>query len=177
MSKVRVWDDEDKWLWPNLPYLLRAHGINREQRYGGVDPGKGVDNDFAAIVAKPLDRETPPLITAQWRAPPVGYIDKHSVVHVAGSEDLLLTLPGPERRSGRIGVWLIYADFLGHDVPRSWPQTPEYDGGILAYFTVTWQGNEDGSIDVVKIEHEVPPSSTGVDWELWWTDNFDTTDR
>ena len=54
MSRVRVWDDDRKWLWPNLPYLLRAFGVEREQRYGGVDPGKGVDNDFAAVVVKPV---------------------------------------------------------------------------------------------------------------------------
>jgi hypothetical protein len=177
MSKVRVWDDEEKWLWPNVPYLLRAHGIAREQRYGGVDPGKGVDNDFAAIVAKSLDRDMTPVITAEWHAPPVGYVDKHSVVHVAVSDDLLLTPPEPEPNSphsGRYGVWLIYADFLGYDVPRSWPQTPEYDGGILAFFTITLRGNDDGSIDIMHIEHETPPSSTGVDWESWWTKTFDT---
>ena len=37
MSKVRVWDAEEKWLWPNLPYLLRLPGQERVERYGGMD--------------------------------------------------------------------------------------------------------------------------------------------
>ena len=52
MSRVRTWDRDQKWLRPNLPFLLRANGIQRHQRYSGFDPGKGVDNDFAAIVVK-----------------------------------------------------------------------------------------------------------------------------
>lgn len=58
MAKVRVWDRDHQWLWPNLPYLLRAHGVERVQRYGGVDPGKGVDNDFAAVLIRSLEDES-----------------------------------------------------------------------------------------------------------------------
>ena len=56
MSKVRVWDSEKKWLWPNLPFLLRAEGIKRVERYGGVDPGKGVDNDYAAVLVRAIEK-------------------------------------------------------------------------------------------------------------------------
>ena len=40
MQYVRVWDADHRWLWPNLPYLLRLHGIERVERYGGIDPGE-----------------------------------------------------------------------------------------------------------------------------------------
>ena len=52
MRYVRVWDTSHQWLWPNLAYLLRLHGLERVERYGGVDPGKGVDNDFAAVLIR-----------------------------------------------------------------------------------------------------------------------------
>ena len=55
MRYVRVWDKDNRWLWPNLPYLLRLHGTERVERYGGVDPGKGVDNDFAAVLMRKYD--------------------------------------------------------------------------------------------------------------------------
>ena len=32
MSRVRVWDVDQRWLWPNLAYLLRLHGKERVDR-------------------------------------------------------------------------------------------------------------------------------------------------
>ncbi len=32
-----------------------CHGKARFERYGGVDPGKGVDNDFAAVLIRAYD--------------------------------------------------------------------------------------------------------------------------
>jgi hypothetical protein len=58
MRYVRVWDKDNRWLWPNLPYLLRLHGIERIERYGGVDPAKGVDNDFAAVLIRKYDKNS-----------------------------------------------------------------------------------------------------------------------
>jgi len=55
MDEVRVWDADEKWLWPNLPYLLRLPGQERIERYGGTDPGKHVDNDFAAVLIRKYD--------------------------------------------------------------------------------------------------------------------------
>ena len=59
MHYVRVGDADRRWLWPNLPYVLRLHGIERVERYGGVDPGKGVDDDFAANFLKLFVRFDP----------------------------------------------------------------------------------------------------------------------
>ncbi len=52
MEEVRVWDAKHQWLWPNLPYLLRLPGQERVERYGGMDPSKHVDNDFAAVLIR-----------------------------------------------------------------------------------------------------------------------------
>ena len=151
MSRVRVWDDDRKWLWPNLPYLLRAYGIEREQRYGGVDPGKGVDNDFAAVVVKPVGANgvNPNLITAEWFGPVGGKVDKRSIVHTALSDDLQWVIPAGNdsaELSGVVGVWLIYADFLESPAPDSWPETPEFNGGALAYFSIRWRVDDDGQV-------------------------------
>ena len=178
MSRVRVWDDDHKWLWPNLPYLLRAYGIERQQRYGGVDPSKGVDNDFAAVVVKPVgsNEVNPDLITAEWYGPAGGNVDKRSVVNVAFSEDLQLSIPaasGSSQQSGIVGVWLVYADFLESRAPVSWPDAPEFNGGALAYFSIHWNLADDGSITIVKVLNEPPPTATGVDWPTWLTTTKD----
>ena len=167
MSRVRVWDADRKWLWPNLPYLLRADGIEREQRYGGVDPGKGVDNDFAAVVVRPLgaladDAE----VTAKWFGPPTGTVDKRTIVHRAFSQDLQWNIPA-ESNSGVLGVWLIYADFLESPVPEGWPAGREFNGGALAFFSIHWAVDGDGKVTIGEIVHDVPPVLTGVDWQDW----------
>jgi len=172
MSRVRVWDDHRKWLWPNLPYLLRAHGIEREQRYGGVDPGKGVDNDFAALVIKPVGSAEvdTDLITAEWFGRAGGAVDKRSIVHEAFSDDLQWAIPVDgdlAAQSGVVGVWLIYADFLESRAPDSWPDTPEFNGGVLAYFSIHWRLDGDGRVAIVKTVNEIPPAATGVDWPNW----------
>ena len=171
MSRVRVWDDDQKWLWPNLPYLLRAYGIEREQRYGGVDPGKGVDNDFAAVVVKPVGSAEiePDLITAEWYGPAGGSVDKRSIVHQAISDDLQWAIPVDvgSQQSGVLGVWLIYADFLESSAPDSWPDTPEFNGGTLAYFAIHWSIDGDGRVSIVKAINKIPPAATGVDWPTW----------
>jgi len=38
MRHVRVWDTEEQWLYPNLPYLFNLHGTGRIDRYGGWGP-------------------------------------------------------------------------------------------------------------------------------------------
>ncbi len=52
MEKVRVWDGDHTWLYPNLAYLFNLHGTDRVGRYGGWDPGKQVDNDFGAVLIR-----------------------------------------------------------------------------------------------------------------------------
>lgn len=192
MAKVRVWDRDEKWLWPNLPYLLRAHGEERVQRYGGIDPGKGIDNDFAAVLIRPIERNssqtkkqetaqsaqprstqsqsTQPMVSAEWHGIDAEKPDMNSIVHMARSDDFIIRLlpSGRQSQSGRLGVWLIYADFLGASLPRNWPAKGEYTGGILAYFEVSWQRNSDGEFRF-DIEHLVPPTDTGFDWAGWST--------
>ena len=73
----------------------------------------------------------------------------------------------PDARHGALGVWFIYADFLESSAPPSWPDSPEFNGGILAYFSIHWQINDDGSIKIVRAENETPPTASGVDWQTW----------
>ncbi len=176
MSYVRVWDADHRWLWPNLAFLLRLHGTERVGRYGGVDPGKGVDNDFAAVLVRKYDgsgeRESEetreaPLVSAEWH--PVGAVnvDRQTVIHTAQSDQFTLHLATPrDESSGRVGVWLIYADFLGSPPPTGWPKEPEYAGGILAFFELRWTTSVAGRPDV-RIEQMVPRRATGFDWERW----------
>ena len=168
MSRVRTWDRNEKWLWPNLPYLLRANGIEREQRYGGVDPGKGVDNDFAAIVVKSsgASLDIAELVTAEWHPPQGDFVDKRSVVHRAISDDLVWSIPDSSD-NGTLNIWLIYADFLDYSPPSAWPSEPEFDGGILSYFSLEWRRLDDGRIEIFQCENTSPHASTGVEWEEW----------
>jgi len=182
MAEVRVWDRNEKWLWPNLPYLLRAHGEERVERYGGVDPVKGVDNDFAAVLIRPLEHKSSgtkeqeparlprPLVSAEWHSVDAGTADRESVVHMARSDDFIVRLSpsGGQSESGRLGVWLIYADFLGEITSRNWPENAEWNGGILAYFEVSWQQSSDGEFEF-DVEHLIPPTDTGFDWASWAT--------
>lgn len=176
MSRVRVWDANERWLWPNLPYLLRLPGKERTERYGGVDPGKGVDNDFAAVLIRSYDsegnesvatRETP-FVSAEWHPEGVrGAVDTHTVVHVARSDDFRISLgDGRVGSAGKLAVWLVYADFFGFDLPTSWPKEPEYAGGGLSYFEIDWRREADGSWDT-KTRSAAPPDNTGFDWASW----------
>lgn len=177
MRYVRVWDAEERWLWPNLAYLLRLHGIERVERYGGVDPGKGVDNDFAAVLIRKYDSDArredddtrrAPLVAAEWH--PIGLsdaVDKFTVVHSVESDEFSLH-PGPteSRPRGRAAIWLIYADFMGATPPPSWPKTPEYAGGALAYFELQWDLTSEPGREVA-VRQLAPRRGTGFDWEEW----------
>ncbi|MDP7015244.1 MAG: hypothetical protein QGG36_05570 [Pirellulaceae bacterium] len=182
MAQVRVWDKDRRWLWPNLPYLLRAHGVDRVERYGGVDPGKGVDNDFAAVLIRPPDDRSPgseerlgapsrqPMVSAEWYPVDAKILDGTSIVHIARSDDFRVR-PSPnggESEPGRLGVWLIYADFLDASLPKNWPSEGEYAGGVLAYFEISWRRSSNGGREF-EIESLIPPSSTGFDWADWST--------
>jgi len=137
MGRVRVWDVDKKWLWPNVPYLLRAHGRSRVDRYGGVDPGKDADNDFAAVLIRAYDQtgqvelaatEEAPLVSAEWHPVGMENVDRQSVVHTARSDEFTLLLGSLEAQQGWLGVWLIYADFMGSPSPATWPK--KLDGPV-----------------------------------------------
>ncbi len=173
MEEVRVWDAQRQWLWPNLPYLLRLPGRERVERYGGVDPGKGVDNDFAAVLIRKYDAqgvvesdetEDAPLVSAEWHAPDAAATDGHSIVHVAKSDEFLLHLGGTPR--GRLKVWVVYADFLYSNPPLAWPREGEWAGGILAYFEVDWETSSADGYQCV-IRHKRPEESTRFEWSKW----------
>ena len=176
MRYVRVWDKDNRWLWPNLPYLLRLHGVERVERYGGVDPGKGVDNDFAAVLIRKFDgsghneseeTKTTPLVAAEWYPVGVGGVDKQTIVHTAQSDEFTLHLNRiVDRPQGVAAVWLIYADFMAAKPPPTWPKEPEFAGGILAYFEVQWDCNESRGHEI-KVRQLVPKRSTGFAWERW----------
>jgi hypothetical protein len=176
MRYVRVWDVEQRWLWPNLAYLLRLHGTERVERYGGVDPGKGVDNDFAAVLIREFDAsgrnergetKDAPLVAAEWYPVGATVADKQTVVHRAQSEGFTLHLGGAaERSQGLAAVWLVYADFMEAKPPAAWPKAPEFAGGVLAYFEIQWDlkaalGHE------INVRQLGPKRSTGFDWERW----------
>jgi hypothetical protein len=174
MARVRVWDDNRQWLWPNLPYLLRATGIQRLDRYGGWDPGKNVDNDFAALLIRAYDASGAelaatakhPLVSAEWHPDdlaPNAEPNRYTIVHVARSDEFLIPL---KTQSGTLKIWLIYADFFGSPVPRSWPKEREFSGGILKFFSVTWSKQSQQGY-AVKIKESIPPESTRFDWKRW----------
>jgi hypothetical protein len=177
MRYVRVWDKDNRWLWPNLPYLLRLHGIERVERYGGVDPGKGVDNDFAAVLIRKYDESGEhedqatargPLVAAEWYPVGVsGEVNKQTIVHTAQSDEFTLHLAGPDAPPrGLVTVWLMYADFMGARLPEAWPKAPEFAGGILAYFELHWDPkSRDGR--EISLRQLVPKRSTSFDWEQW----------
>jgi len=178
MRYVRVWDADQRWLWPNLAYLLRLHGIERVERYGGVDPGKGVDNDFAAVLIRKYDpsgqnesenTKRQPLVAAEWYPVGVAGANKETIVHTAQSDEFTLSLGRTEDQAqGSAIVWLIYADFMGAKVPEGWPKELEYAGGILACFNLQWNlGASQG--EKMSVRQVVPPHSTGFDWERWTT--------
>ena len=176
MSQVRVWDAEKKWLWPNLPYLLRLPGRERVERYGGMDPGKHVDNDFAAVLIRKYDAagktESPdtkqsPLVSSQWYPEPMANTDGNTVVHTAKSDTFVLHLGGENQTArGRIKVWLIYADFFGARIPRTWPKAREWAGGILAYFEIDWETSPGKACRGI-VRHTRPEKSTLFDWDEW----------
>lgn len=182
MAKVRVWDRKREWIWPNLPFLLRAHGTERIERYGGIDPSKGLDNDFAAVLIRPLGLaepgagqtdskdQTAQMVSAEWYPADSAGGNKRSIVHVARSDDFEFIV-GPaagHSQSGEFAVWLIYADFLEASFPHNWPQNQEYAGGILAYFEVNWTRTKDGKF-AFETQSLVPPMDTGFDWQRWST--------
>jgi hypothetical protein len=186
MRYVRVWDRDNRWLWPNLPFLLRLHGTERVERYGGVDPGKGVDNDFAAVLIRKYDEsgthedqatKRTPLVAAEWKPLGVsGPADKQAIVHAAESDKFALHLKAAEGQGrGMAVVWLVYADFMGARLPEAWPKEPEYAGGILAYFEVHWDLNAEPGRQVTLLQL-VPKRSTGFDWKAWATRTRATRD-
>lgn len=176
MRYVRVWDAEHQWLWPNLSYLLRIHGQERFERYGGIDPGKGVDNDFAAVLIRKYDfsgqaeaevTKSSPLVAAEWYPDGQTKTDKTSVVNKVRSDEFTLHLGKPGAPTdGQARVWLIFADFLGAKPPASWPKKPEYAGGILAFFEVNWSFPQT-NLCQIQMTQCIPRDSTGFNWERW----------
>ena len=174
MPAVRVWDEKKQWLWPNLPYLLRATGLQRLERYGGWDAGHHVDNDFAAVLIRAYDASGTesavtaehPLVSGEWYpddlAPDIEP-DRYTIAHIARSDEFAIPLL---TQRGALRIWLIYADFFGASVPRSWPKAREFDGGILKFFTVTWSKDPQGGY-AIGIQEGIPPESTRFDWQRW----------
>ncbi|OGV64516.1 MAG: hypothetical protein A2283_20820 [Lentisphaerae bacterium RIFOXYA12_FULL_48_11] len=176
MSAVRVWDAEKKWLWPNLTYLLRPFGTQRIDRYGGWDPGKKIDNDFAAVLIRKYDSagiqessntSTNPLISAEWYAEGMTNVEATTVVHEARSDEFSVTLCNSNQaQSGQIRVWIIYADFFGTSVPKGWPKEQEFNGGILKFFKIDWSNRPKHGC-TLKIKEDIPPQGTRFDWKYW----------
>ena len=176
MKEVRVWDAEGEWLWPNLPYLLRLPGQERVERYGGLDPGKNVDNDFAAVLIRKYDAsgkvessetKDAPLVSAEWHAEQGADTDLQTIVHLAKSDAFVLHLGGADQPArGQLKVWLIYADFLGARPPRTWPKEREWAGGILAHFEIDWETSPGQDCRGI-VNHKRPEAGTRFKWAEW----------
>ena len=190
MARLRVRDKDQKWLWPNVGCLLTAYGVERKERYGGVDPKRNVDNDFAAVVVRSYDDQgneldetiDQPLLTARWEPgsgdPSIQNPTIRSIVHSAKSDVLQILLADSALQtqnesqnnsttaSGEIRVWLIYADFMHAQPPASWPKKKEFSGGILNYFSIDWK-QIDNKIEIQSATWKVPPEDTRVDWQSW----------
>ncbi|HUT88525.1 MAG TPA: hypothetical protein VMY37_03455 [Thermoguttaceae bacterium] len=176
MRYVRVWDDDQKWLYPNLAFLFKLHGVDREERYGGWDPGKRVDNDFGAVLIRKYDaageKEHPdtasrPLVSAGWHAVGAEDAGKRTVVHRAESDVFTVHLvDGDPPYEGRLKIWFVYADFMGHRLPEAWPKELEFAGGSIAFFGVEWHYEPGTPFDLV-LTQERPPGHTGFDWREW----------
>lgn len=176
MDEVRIWDADQKWQWPNLPFLLRRKGIERVERYGGVDPSKRVDNDFAAVLIRKFDEDgsmesedtqDSPLVSAEWYGDGQQQTDVHSLVHVAKSDTFKIHVGrNVEHSAGKLNVWLIYADFLGSRPPASWPKDREWAGGILTYCEINWSKPPNQPCRE-NVQFLTPDTSTGFDWATW----------
>ena len=176
MGQVRVWDARRKWLWPNLAYLFRLHGLDRRERYGGWDPGKDVDNDFAAVLIRKYDPEgnehpdtkgDRALVSAEWHSVGVEKADRQTLAHAARSDEFAVHLDGPaEAGAGRLTVWLMYADFMGEAAPPGWPAEKEFAGGTLAQYDVTGTHGPAKPF-TMAVTRVSPPVQTGFDWPSW----------
>ena len=185
MEEVRVWDRNDGWIWPNLPYLLRRNGKERVERYGGVDPSKHVDNDFAAILIRKftadgtvesLETKDEPLVSAEWLPLNEKPTTIHSIVHQANSDTFQLHVGEKRGEEGKIKLWLIYADFLGAKPPATWSQEREWAGGVLSYCELNWK-KLNGDPLHVDVTFKPPSEGTRFAWWLWSRNNADATAR
>lgn len=175
MDRVRVWDKERKWLYPNLAFLFKLHGVDRVDRYGGWDPGKQVDNDFGAVLIRVLDgdsqQELPqtlqtPLVSARWHAVPPAQDSRYAIVHQIRSDEFTIGVGAENAMTPlRVQVWLVYGDFMGNPAPRHWPTELEAAGGALAYFVLDWNPHSIGSDRLVTQQRR--PVPTGFDWTGW----------
>ena len=194
MDQVRVWDSASKWQWPNVPFLLRRHGKERVERYGGIDPSKKVDNDFAAVLIRrydtsdsteSADTQNSPFVSAQWydkqwydeqwhgkhkQGDKKQKTDIHSLVHTASSDTFRIHVARKaERSTGKHKLWLIYADLLHSRPPKSWPKEPEWSGGILTYCEINWEKRPNQRTRGT-VQFLAPTESTGFNWKRWSED-------
>lgn len=176
MGRLRVWDERREWLWPNVAYLFKLDGRDRDQRYGGWDSGHNADNDFGAVLIRKYDaagagehpdtKDAGPLVSANWHTPGVKDAGKHTVVHFIKSDDFTIHLPDKAGAAkGVLKVWFVYGDFMRAPVPKGWPRQKEFDGAAIAFFRVAW-GYQPGRPLDLAITHKTP-EPTGFDWPYW----------
>jgi RHS repeat-associated protein len=157
-------------LWPCLPALFNAKGV----RYGGWDPAKRIDNDFAAVVIQKYDhlgkKIGVPLISAQWYADEArkGNLDKSKEVYTAISDEFDMHVSDGE--NGYIKIWLVYGDIGGNTKVAETSR-----GGTIAEYQITYsylRGSLFSSVGkvFVHLNHSEKASETGIDWDQWLWD-------
>jgi len=175
MEYVRVWDNDNQWLYPNLAFLFKLHGTDRIERYGGWDRGNEEDNDFGAVLIRKYgtsgkqehpDTDRGPLVSAAWHAVGAEDAGTYTIVHRAQSDEFTIHLVEDEPPyGGRIKVWFVYGDFMGHRAPESWPAELELNGGAIAFFHIDWRYQPGKPFRPVIVQQT--PEHTGFDWSEW----------
>lgn len=172
-----VWDSDEQWLWPNLAYLFKLHGMDREDRYGGWDRGHSADNDFGGVLIRKCDprgrrehsdtKDAGPLVSAGWHEVGVTDADKDTVVHLAASDSFTVHLARKDPPAGgRLKLWFIYGDLMRQRPPATWPTKRECNGATIAFFHIDWELGRGGDPKVAIVQ-KTPPDHTGFDWAAW----------
>lgn len=130
-----AWESDsegNRWLWPDLAKLLNGD-------YGGFDPVKRVDNDYAIVIVRHYDAEGnevgQPQASRRWHT--IGN-PSGEVSHVAGVEEFCIW-PPCSTTAGRVQVWVVMCDTWGEPLypgsPLEGPEDAygERGGSTIAY--------------------------------------------
>ncbi len=182
LTRDEYYDLDDQtgvWFYPNLSEVLSATG----PRYGGYDPYKEVDNDFAAILIHHYGADgtlrtsaSNPLISAKWHSVDVTNAGSYDNSHVAGSEQFLLT---PNKCGGYYVIAMMYADMMGFGSgPRCGPTAKDSNAAGQYLVVVKMEYEKNPTVDGYNIKIKdisVPDEFLSFDWDVWNSKNTSKT--